>query len=87
MGCAFAIQTFLGDKYGNSVQYQTFGRIDDSADEWIDDDLLRKVSIGLRLFHLPFETEVFLYGEEVHNFYKTFMSERVRPWIELLVTI
>ena len=27
----------LGDNYGNSVKYQTFGRIDDSADEWIDD--------------------------------------------------
>ena len=34
----------LGDNYGNSVQYHTFGRIDDSADEWIDDDdLLRTV--------------------------------------------
>jgi len=33
-----------GDNYGNSVQYQTFGRIDDSADEWIDDDDLLSTS-------------------------------------------
>ena len=41
----FSNKWILGDNYGNSVQYQALGRIDDASDEWIDDDLLRKVFI------------------------------------------
>jgi len=46
----YPIDITQGDNYGNSVQYQALGRIDDSADEWIDDDLLSTSSMSSRTY-------------------------------------
>merc|ERR1712226_1581258 len=46
----YPIDITQGDNYGNSVQYQALGRIDDASDEWIDDDLLSTSSMSSRTY-------------------------------------